>query len=270
MLPVAVTRLKDLFKEYRPDKLLYPDRCYLCNEILTVSRKNEGDRKICLCPDCEQSVPYVRAFCMKCGRETDGREELCERCSEGTYSFDAGRSLLVYTDRVSEMISRYKFHNMRFYSGWLAEQIAEHLGPDIRAMRAEAIVPVPLHPSKLAARGFDQTKLLAEKLSELVHIPVAEMLVRTKATKPMKELDYESRVLNMMRVVDIAPEYRSNNIKDIIFDCEEVAEKTHIPHRVCVVDDIFTTGSTVDTCAKVLKRAGVEKVFFITAATGRS
>ena len=253
--------------------LLYPPRCMFCGELL-----EPEERERMICAKCAPKLPFVgKEFCLCCGKALGlPEEELCGDCrhrrEEGRgHIFDSGRSLLVYTEEVSELMARYKFLNRRDLAPRLAEMTARELWVEIRAMEARALVPVPLHPKKLAERGFDQAKLFAEELAKALNredtrrrgaVPagetrndgaytVYEMLARTRPTKPMKELDGEERTRNLAAALALAP------------------GTVRVSGRVILVDDIYTTGSTLDACAGVLKRAGVRKVFFVTAATGK-
>lgn len=249
--------------------LLYPPRCMFCDELL-----EEGERREGICRHCLPAIPFVGArFCLKCGKALScADEDLCRDCGkredeEREHVFDAGRSLLVYTDEVSGLISRYKFGNRRDLGRRLAVMMARELRAEITAMAAGTLVPVPLHPKKLEERGFDQTDLLARELAaewnagvrseglqnaeRAWRLAVRSLLVRSRPTRPMKELDSEERMRNIAEALSLTPGV------------------TRVPERVILVDDIYTTGSTMDACAGVLKRAGVRKVFFVTAATGQ-
>ena len=210
-----------------------------------------------ICVTTMKGLPALRhaasiSFCARCGKAVaEARDVYCSDCRSREHDFDAGRSLLVYTDAAARMIARYKFHNQRYYADWFAEQMAARLADDIRAMGADTLVPVPMYEKKRLARGFDQTLLLAEKLAEHTGLRVRRLLTRTKETRPMKDLGYEDRLLNVISALDIAP------------------DAGPVPERVIVTDDIYTTGSTVDAFARVLKKAGAKKVYFLAAAAGR-
>ena len=120
----------------------------------------------------------------------------------------------------------------------------------IRGWNAEVIIPVPLHVKRLRTRGYNQAEVFARALSEEFGIPVdAHTLVRVRNTRPQKELSDVERKNN----IENAFQTRINSIKY---------------KKVILVDDIYTTGTTINECADVLKRTGVEDVYFVTACIG--
>lgn len=125
------------------------------------------------------------------------------------------------------------------------------LGNFIRACRADAFVPVPLHKSRKRKRGYNQAEVLARELSALTGIPVCTDLIgRVKKTAPMKELSAAQRQNNLKKAFKIL----RNDVK----------LKT-----IIIVDDIYTTGSTIDAVSRELKSVGVEKIYFVALAIGR-
>lgn len=130
--------------------------------------------------------------------------------------------------------------NMR--SG-MAKKMAELLGDRIKIWNPDVIIPVPIHKSRLKARGYNQAELIADSLGKYMGIPVdRRLLVRDKKTVPMKELEGVQRLKNIENAFNI---------------CESIVEY----NTVLVVDDIYTTGATVDACAAVLRSHGVSKVY---------
>ncbi len=128
--------------------------------------------------------------------------------------------------------------------------MAEYLGDFIRTVRPEALIPIPLHRKRLRARGYNQARLLARALGRRTGVPVcADFLVRVKNTLPLK---YEN------------PKERQNNLKKAF----NIARNDVKLKRVVVIDDIYTTGSTMDEAAETLRGAGVEEVYFIALASG--
>ena len=128
--------------------------------------------------------------------------------------------------------------------------MAEFLGSFIRNIGAEGIVPIPLHKSRRRIRGYNQAELLAGALGKRVGIPVyPRMLIRVRNTKPQKTLNPEERQNNLKRAFNMG----QNDVKLKV---------------IIIIDDIYTTGTTIDEAARVLKEAGAEKVYFITLACG--
>ncbi len=224
-------------------QVLFPLRCPVCDEIV-----RQAGEKICL--KC-MSVPKLLTppWCMKCGKKLAGEEEYCSDCKEKSHFFIRGRALYEYGS-AAPMIYRFKYGGRREYADFFGEQIAEYLGDFIRRTDADALVPVPLHRKRKAVRGYNQAELLAKALGKAMKIPVAaDLVVRVKNTEPLK---YEN------------PKERQNNLKKAFL----IRQNDVKLKRVIIVDDIYTTGSTMDEIARALREAGIEKVYCIALACG--
>ena len=118
-------------------------------------------------------------------------------------------------------------------------------------MKAGALIPVPIHPKRLRTRGFNQAEVLARKLGEALSLPVcAGILERSRNTEPQKELRASERLRNLEKAFCVRGE------------CE-------LPHSAILIDDIYTTGSTIEACARALKKAGMERVYFFALCIGQ-
>ena len=224
--------------------LLFPARCPVCDKPAPFPEL--------ICPACRKKpVPVEAPRCLKCGRHIgDEREEYCKGCRLTVHAFDQGRSLFLYQS-VAKSFYRFKYAGRREYARFYAEEITKKLGGTIRAWRPDALVPVPIHRTRKRERGYNQAEVLAKEIGKRTGIPVAADLIRrVRKTLPQKLLDDAGRQNNLKRAFKIG----RNDVK---------------LKKVIVIDDIYTTGSTVDACAVELKRAGVEEVYFITAAIGK-
>lgn len=178
-------------------------------------------------------------------------QEYCRDCGRRRLDFEQGRSLWLHVPPVTQAVYQFKFHNKRYYAEIFAREMADRYGQWIHERGIEEIIPVPLHPSRLRARGFNQAGLLAEQLSEELHIPVGKNVVyRVRKTKPQKQLDDRERMKNLGQAFGVSRRWKA-------------------PKSVLIVDDIYTTGSTIHRISKVLKKAGVEKVYFLTISIGQ-
>lgn len=189
---------------------------------------------------------------MKCGKPVNSEEqEFCRDCGKRNYAFEQGRSLWLHVPPVSKAIYQLKFHNKRYYAEIFAREMACEYGQWIRDCGVQEILPVPLHSSRRRQRGYNQAELLAEELSEKLRIPVRKDVVfRVRRTKPQKQLDDRDREENLKGAFGISRHWKA-------------------PAAVLVVDDIYTTGSTIHKISKLLIRAGVEKVYFLTISIGQ-
>ena len=144
----------------------------------------------------------------------------------------------------------FKYKNKREYAKAYGEELVNNLKYEILAWNADVIMPVPLHKSKLRHRGYNQAELIARELSRRLEIPMdSKILKRTRKTRAQKELNDSDR---------------KKNVKNAF-----IVDKSIVKYKkVILVDDIYTTGSTIDSCAKVLKEKGVEKVYYVSLSVG--
>ena len=225
--------------------LLYPRRCVLCDRALPTGE--EG-----VCADCAGKLHMIREpWCLKCGKPLqDDREEYCADCRQRAHEFLQGRALYEYKS-VSHSMLRLKAGGRYEYGRFYGHRLAGGLGDTIRSWEAECIVPVPVHRSRSHKRGYNQAEVIARSLGRELGIPVDTRLIkRSKKTVPLKNLTLAER---------------QNNLKKAFKLCRnDVKLKT-----IIVVDDIYTTGSTMDAVAQVLKTAGIERIYCVCAAIGK-
>ena len=225
-----------------------PPACPMCGKPAPFAGGSRGD----ICPDCMRKVSYVsEPVCLKCGKPVENDEvEYCSDCSRKEHVYDQACAVYEYSKCIKDSIYRFKYHNKREYAGIYAKQIADKCGSMIHAWAPDALIPVPIHSSRLKERGFNQAELIAGELEQLIGIPMdCEALVRVVKTVPMKELDNAHRVKNLQNAF-------------------QAGEKVVRYSKVLIVDDIYTTGATFDACAAVLKHAGVQEVYGVSLCIG--
>ena len=226
--------------------ILYPPRCPICDDIVSLAHGS-------LCDRCADNIQYVQEpYCMKCGKPLDDEgAEYCDDCVSKMHYYDENRAVLVYDEYTSKSIYRFKYNSKPEYAAYYGKLIDDRLHNKIKSWNAQALVPVPIHKSKLKSRGYNQAALIAKALSKHVNIPVYEnLLIRKIPTKVMKNLDAKQRENNLEKAFIV----NKNSVK---------------LNSVVIVDDIYTTGSTMDAVARVLKDAGVEKVYCVSLSIGR-
>lgn len=175
--------------------------------------------------------------------------EYCYDCSRHKHDYDQGRAIFEY-ESIKDSIYRYKFKGRAEYARFYGEAMAKAAVRELELWKPDAILPVPLHKSKMQKRGFNQALQLGRELAKITKIPCYEdVIVRTRKTIPMKELGLHERQINIKNAFIV----RRYDVK---------------LKRVVIVDDIYTTGSTIDAIARELKKTGVEKVYFLTLAIG--
>lgn len=230
--------------------ILYPKRCPVCDGVLYTPFLSE---EYPVCDDCRNRVEYVaEPVCKKCGKPlTDQRGEYCVDCTRHAHSFTQGKALWVYKGCVKESVYRLKYSNRREYGKSYAQELARQYGRWILRKGVQVIVPIPLHRKRQRQRGYNQAEIIARELGRLLELPVCpDLLVRCLYTKPQKELDDRERKANLKKAFQLNRDIRGLE-------------------RVLLVDDIYTTGSTMDGAAKVLKHAGIREIYAISVSIGR-
>lgn len=224
-------------------QMLFPLRCPVCDGIV-----RPAGEKICL--ECIGALRMLTPpWCMKCGKKLAEEGEYCRDCRNKKHDFERSRALYAY-EGAARSIYRFKYGGRREYADFFGEQIAEYLGSYIKNIQPDALLPVPLHRKRKAARGYNQAELLARAVGKRLDVPVyGGFLTRVKNTAPLK---YQN------------PKERQNNLKKAF----NIVQNDVKLDKVIIIDDIYTTGSTMDEIARTLKEAGVKEVYCIALACG--
>ena len=223
---------------------LYPVRCPVCDEVLGTGIQR-------MCPSCRQRVRYLTApLCYRCGKKlADEEAEFCGDCRRRRHLFTAGRALYQYED-IAPALYRFKYGGRREYAVFFGKELARQLGGYIQSLKPDGLVPVPMYAGKRRRRGYNQAELLAKALGRELGIPVyPDLVVRNRNTRPLKELNPEERLNNLKKAFNL----RQNGVK----------LKT-----IILIDDIYTTGSTMDQVSAVLLADGCQRIYSIVLAIG--
>ena len=223
--------------------MLYPRRCPVCHDIAV-----PGGSRICnVCR--EKLKPITGPRCFRCSKPLKREEqEYCKDCRK-TRLFDQGIGIFPYGSVLQESLFKLKYGKRQEYGSFYGQIAAVYSREIIRNWGVEIIIPIPLHRKRMEKRGYNQAELIAEALGKTLCIPVDSRLMKRKVnTRPQKELDYRERKQNMKNAFFLEGENRYR--------------------RILLVDDIYTTGSTIEAAAELLKRNGAENVFFLTIAMG--
>lgn len=215
-----------------------PARCGGCGTIV--------DDVDSFCTGCWSELDFLQGGCSICGLPLEATDaELCAACLTRPPRLDRIRSAVAYGDISRSIALRLKYGR----KVGLARTMSRYMRPLLGELPAQAIlVPVPLHRSRLWRRGFNQSVLVARELSKRTGVPVAvDALKRVRSTPPLKGMNMRQR----RRAV--AGAFRPGAV--------DVRGRT-----VILVDDVMTTGSTANACARILKRAGAERVDLVSWA----
>lgn len=232
--------------------LLFPRRCPVCGDIVL-------PRGALICASCVPKLsPVKQPACKKCGKEVLGDSiEYCMDCTRHERSFESAAALLNYNEAAQKSMAAIKYRNRREYLDFYAQAMVFRHGKWMNHIHPDAFVPVPVHPARLRSRGFNQAQELADRLSRLTGIPVlSDFLIRTRKTLPQKELSPGERLKNLQQAFAVSASYQKSRFFSP-------------PSCVILVDDIYTTGSTAQCCTRVLKQAGVERVYLIIICIGK-
>ncbi|MDE7477095.1 MAG: ComF family protein [Lachnospiraceae bacterium] len=224
--------------------MVFPRRCPVCDDIVP---NGEG----LICRQCLTKPQYIKEpRCRRCGKQLMEETQIyCHDCIQRKHVYDYGYALYDYQS-MKKSIYRFKYSKRCEYAAFYAKDICEQLQVEIRMMGADSIIPVPVHASRQKSRGYNQAELVAAELSKLTGIPMhAKMVQRVRKTVPQKELTIQERQNNLKKAFNI-----STNVVKL--------------NKTILIDDIYTTGSTLDAVAMELKRHGVESVYFITLCIG--
>lgn len=225
--------------------LVFPPRCLACQEAVGQNGT--------LCAACWPRLRWLRApHCARCGlpfAHTLGEGALCAGCLSAPSPVDRWRAALAYEGPVAELIGRFKYQDGTMLAPVLAEWMRQ-AGAELFD-GADLLLPVPLHWRRLLGRRYNQAGLLASRLGALVGLPVRmDLLRRTRHTTPQARMSRAARRRNV-RGLFAVPKQRKQALAG---------------RCVVLIDDVHTTGSTLEACARVLKRAGAKEVRCLTLA----
>lgn len=225
------------------EELIFPRRCPGCDGIIPF-----GGPKIC--SECENRfIKIGDRFCAVCGKGVRENSRLCEMCKSRDHAYIRGRILYEYKSAALS-IYRFKYGNRREYADYFGLQMAMEFETFLEAVSPDALVPIPLHRKRMVKRGYNQAEDLARALGKYSGIPVeTKLLKRIKNTVPMKLLSVSRRENNLKKAFIV----NQNGVKLKI---------------IILIDDIYTTGATIDEAARALHDSGVEKIYFLTLAGG--
>jgi len=210
---------------------LFPTTCLVCTEPAAAGRD--------LCAACTAGLPWLDSACRRCALPLPAAESagtLCGACRQARAPLQQVHAALLYTAPVDGLLRRFKFHHDLAAGRLLAQLMGERLAA---ADPPQALVPVPLHRSRLRQRGYDQALELARPLARHLQLPLLAGLRRVRATAAQSELDAATRRRNLRAAFVAAGP---------------------LPPHVALVDDVMTTGATLHAAARALRRAGVTRV----------
>jgi len=230
--------------------LLYPSICRICSKKIDDFNRN-------ICPYCVKKIKErLPPFCAKCGRQLRGYAEsiyTCADCGRDAPHFDRAWSACCYEDTLKNLIHDFKYKKITSLSKDFTALTVNFMKKYNAGKDCQMVISVPMHPDRLFKREINHSDILARDLGRALKIPYSKnILMKIKNTSLQSKLKREARMKNLSS---------SFSLKNSLI----VLDK-----NILLVDDLFTTGSTVNECSKVLKDAGARYVEVITLARGDS
>ena len=231
--------LQNIF--FRVIDILFPSFCIYCNTVIS-------NKDACLCGSCVEKVRFLGNKCERCSGELIDNQ--CRMCADREIFFDKNYCIAEYSGLIKEILHNYKFNRRK--------RLYKHLSffalKEISGLKDnfDIITWVPLNRKKRWERGFNQSELIAADIARKLKKDILPLLKEKYHFKTQNKLGYRDRFLNIL------DRYAVRNT---------VKNKEYLPGKnVLIVDDVFTTGATINECARILKSFGVEKVYSLTIA----
>jgi ComF family protein len=230
--------------------VVFPAGCLLCDALLT------HPRRIPLCELCLASFQRIAPpMCRICGQtlpvpaEPRESEPICQDCVTGKFGFQLARSFGVYEGALARAIVLLKYERIEPLGSFFAMGLLELVRSDPRLLSADIVVPVPLHRQKHRDRGYNQVDLFAHPLARRLHMPYRPILLVRSRPRPEKHLLSQEERWEAVRGAFVMR--RGGRVDNL---------------RVLLLDDVMTTGATLDACARALGEAGARSVLGLTIA----
>lgn len=213
---------------------LLPQECLLCSA---------ASGSALLCEDCLRELPRLpQPLCPRCGVPSP-TGEICGRCQRHPPHFDALVAALPYAFPIDRMLQHFKYGHQLSLAAWFGERLAATAA----MLQADLIIPLPLHPRRMAERGFNQASEIARPLARRLQLPLdTDICARTRETAPQEGLTLLQR---------------RRNLRNAFACCSDLSGR-----RILLVDDVVTTGASVGECARTLKLHGAAHVTVAAAA----
>lgn len=233
MLKSYITAVKNIF---------FPALCFCCEDKLIASKY--------LCKKCKDQIKFLTAPCCQlCSSPVVSHKiNLCKTCSAKHFFYDKVICASHYTSPIQQLVHLFKYKDCDYLSALFASLLTSHLqNIGFTAQGYDFITSVPMHPAKLKMRGYNQAELLGAALAKDFNKPFKNDIIYQTKLRPSQ--------------TKLKKKERAENTKDMFTVKEDLSSK-----RIIVIDDIFTTGATAQSCAYALKEKGAGSITFITLA----
>jgi len=215
-------------------------KCFIC--------KREID-DYGVCDYCYPHLPFVGGkLCTKCGGEMTGNGDICEECKNEKFYFTKNYAVFNYIDDIQKVILSFKKDN-KYLGGYFSDIIRNYILKN--KIKFDLIIPMPIHENRRKQRGYNQSEILVKSLEKDFAVD-KDIVIRIKDTPHQTGLNKENRKINLEHAFQVKDQKK---IKDKV---------------ILLVDDIYTTGSTLNECSKELLKYGAKEVIGLCVARGQS
>lgn len=228
--------------------LLYPALCTVCGKKMNQWNQN-------LCKDCITKISFRKPpFCIKCGKQLNGDLDIvanCFDCKKIELYFDKAQSSCLYDEPIKTLIHNFKYKKITALGAEFSEIMLDFMEKYHIGKNLDFVLPIPMHPKRLFQREINPSLILAKRIAKRLCVEFLDnTLKKIKNTPPQSKLARPKRTKNITGSFAVA---KNSLVKGM---------------NILLVDDLFTTGSTVNECAKVLKNGGATYIEAITLARG--
>lgn len=229
---------------------LFPRHCPVCDKLLPYGTF--------IHEVCHRKLPVIQgAVCLRCGKPVSkSTQEYCYDCRVFPKSFTNGFSLFLYNKKTRHIMSAFKYQNRRRLADFFIWELLCRQCSPIENPGIDAVIPVPIHKNKYKKRGYNQAELLSCRIAlsfNLSHYP--DMLIRSVDTLPQKQFSPQARLNNLINAFRFNSRYNTLIQKSSSFS-------------VLLVDDIYTSGATMEACTRILLDAGITNVYILSICIG--
>ncbi len=235
-------------------QIFFPIRCPVCDEILPFELFKLPTFPY-ICDTCYAKLNYNTGDrCFICSKPVDSSDKtFCNDCLSTKRYFDAGMGMLIHDGSARNIIYGLKFARRKDNAKFIGYEMARCLARIILKWKADALIPIPLHKNKERSRGFNQSELIALELSKYLRklydfniLVDSSLLLRSRNTAPQKKLNAKQRLKNVNNAFTVSETYKYKS--------------------VILLDDIMTSGATLNEASRILKAAGIKRVYFLTTS----
>ncbi len=224
---------------------LFPIICSSCGNLMP------SDDKYRLCENCFRSLKFISdgLYCVRCGRFLPSGGAHCRSCRSEKFHFEFIRSAVLYEGVARDLIHKFKYRGAEYLKHLFGKILAEEAKKHEEIANCDFLLPVPLHRLKKILRGYNQSELIASVLAKnLGKSFLKDVLIKTRYTRQQAKLKKSERRKNVLDAFRV--------VKD-----DAIRGK-----NLLLIDDVATTGATIECCAAILRRAGSGKVYCLTVA----